>query len=209
MASEDWDAELLYGHGGADVDFDVEMLRSAVKSALDKITKPVETVLIVPPVRPPAAAVPRRCRDRGGRRGFYAHAECSNKLLLRQDFTRAHSQAGIVTKLVYDYYGSKVKDILPALGSHDPMSIPHTDKMFAGVPHDLFRVHDWRTDVVTLGTVPAEFVSEITGGKYSHEYLVQVNRMIAEGGYDLIISVGQVVPHEVAGMANHTKVTWP
>ena len=90
MASEDWDAELLYGHGGADVDFDVEMLRSAVKTALDKITKPVETVLIVPPVRPPAAAVlPRRRRDRGGRRGFCAPAERSNKLLLRQDFTAA------------------------------------------------------------------------------------------------------------------------
>ena len=35
-----------------------------------------------------------------------------------QDFTRAHSQAGIITKLVYEYYGDKVKDILPALGSH-------------------------------------------------------------------------------------------
>jgi hypothetical protein len=38
--------------------------------------------------------------------------------LLLQDFTRAHSQAGIITKLVYEYYGDKVKDILPALGSH-------------------------------------------------------------------------------------------
>jgi nickel-dependent lactate racemase len=154
-----------------------------------------------------------------------------------QDFTRAHSQAGIITKLVYEYYGDKVKDILPALGSHvrscshcdarttqllplmcpvsvrlgaccttqDPMTISATDKMFEGVPHELFRVHDWRNDVVTLGTVPAEFVSEITDGKYSHEYPVQVNKMVRDGGHDLVISIGQVVPHEVAGMANHTK----
>lgn len=77
--------------------------------------------------------------------------------------------------------------------------------MFEGVPHDLFRVHDWRNDVVTLGTVSAEFVAEITEGKYSHEYPVQVNKMVRDGGHDLVISIGQVVPHEVAGMANHTK----
>ena len=85
------------------------------------------------------------------------------------------------------------------------MTISATDKMFEGVPHELFRVHDWRNDVVTLGTVPAEFVSEITDGKYSHEYPVQVNKMVRDGGHDLVISIGQVVPHEVAGMANHTK----
>lgn len=85
------------------------------------------------------------------------------------------------------------------------MTISATDKMFEGVPHDLFRVHDWRNDVVTLGTVPAEFVSEITDGKYSHEYPVQVNKLVKDGGHDLVISIGQVVPHEVAGMANHTK----
>ena len=85
------------------------------------------------------------------------------------------------------------------------MSIPQTGKMFDGIPHELFRVHDWRNDVVKLGSVPKEFVAEITDGKYSHEYPVQLNKLVTEGGHDLIISVGQVVPHEVAGMANHTK----
>jgi len=126
-------------------------------------------------------------------------------LILPPDFTRAHSQAGIVTKLIYEYYGDKVKDILPALGSHDPVSVPQSDKMFAGVPPELFRVHDWRNDVKTLGTVPGEFVGQITGGRYSHEYPVQLNKLVVDGGHDLIISVGQVVPHEVAGMANHSK----
>ena len=72
------------------------------------------------------------------------------------------------------------------------MSLPHTDRMFAGVPPELFRVHDWRNDVKTVGAVPKEFIEEITDGKYSHEYPVQLNKLVLEGGHDLIISVGQV-----------------
>ena len=71
------------------------------------------------------------------------------------------------------------------------MSIPQTDKMFDGVPHDLFRVHDWRNDVVTLGTVAKEFVGEVTEGKYSHDYPVQINKLVRDGGHDLVISIGQ------------------
>ena len=33
----------------------------------------------------------------------------------------------------------------------------------------------------------------------------QVDRLIALGGHDLILSIGQVVPHEVVGMAGHMK----
>jgi nickel-dependent lactate racemase len=32
-----------------------------------------------------------------------------------------------------------------------------------------------------------------------------VNRLITQGGFDLILSIGQVVPHEVIGMANYNK----
>jgi nickel-dependent lactate racemase len=32
-----------------------------------------------------------------------------------------------------------------------------------------------------------------------------VNRLISQGGFDLILSIGQVVPHEVIGMANYNK----
>eukprot|EP01048_Picozoa_sp_COSAG05_P015775 COSAG05_NODE_1943_length_3799_cov_21.288649_3_plen_121_part_00 len=76
--------------------------------------------------------------------------------------------------------------------TQDPVSLPQSDKMFAGVPPELFRVHDWRNDVTTLGAVPKEFVEEITEGKYSHEYPVQLNKLVVDGGHDLIISVGQV-----------------
>jgi nickel-dependent lactate racemase len=66
-------------------------------------------------------------------------------------------------------------------------------------------VHNWRTDVETLGEVPAEFIHEQSEGKLNYAWPAQVNRLIVHGDFDLILSIGQVVPHEVIGMANYTK----
>jgi nickel-dependent lactate racemase len=77
--------------------------------------------------------------------------------------------------------------------------------MFGAMPIDLFRVHNWRTDVETLGEVPAKFIHEQSEGKLNYAWPAQVNRLIANGGFDLILSIGQVVPHEVIGMANYNK----
>jgi len=66
-------------------------------------------------------------------------------------------------------------------------------------------VHNWRTDVETLGEVPAEFIREQSEGKLSYAWPAQVNRLVSRGGFDLILSIGQVVPHEVIGVANYTK----
>ena len=79
------------------------------------------------------------------------------------------------------------------------------DRMFGDVPHALFRKHDWRNDLVTLGRVPGDFVKEVSGGKVDFDWPAQVNRLLVDGGFDLILSIGQVVPHEVVGMANHNK----
>ena len=129
-----------------------------------------------------------------------------NKILaLPPDFTRFHSRAGEITQLTYEYYGKALTDILPALGTHAPMSDKEIHEMFEGVPTDLFRVHDWRNDVVTLGTVPASYMMEISEGKIDYEWSAQVNKLLRDGGHDLILSIGQVVPHEVIGMANHAK----
>ncbi|MEX2429394.1 MAG: lactate racemase domain-containing protein [Bacteroidales bacterium] len=126
-------------------------------------------------------------------------------LAIPPDITRAHSLAGPLTEMAWEYYGDKMTDILPALGTHAKMSSPEIKKMFGRVPESLIRVHDWRNDVVTLGEVPAEYVKEVSEGKVTYSWPAQVNRMLAEGGHDLILSVGQVVPHEVIGMANHNK----
>ncbi len=121
------------------------------------------------------------------------------------DNTRYHSKAGEITSLAYEYYKEKMTDVMPALGTHVAMTDEEISHMYKGIPKELFRVHDWRNDVVTVGTVPAEYVSEITEGALNYSWPAQLNKLIWEGGHDLILSVGQVVPHEVIGMANYNK----
>ena len=126
-------------------------------------------------------------------------------LAVPPDFTRYHSRAGELTQFTYDYYKNKLTDILPALGTHFEMTESEISKMFGDIPHNLFRVHKWKDDLVTLGRVPAEFVSEVSEGKVNYDWPAQVNKLLVEGGHDLILSIGQVVPHEVVGMANYNK----
>jgi nickel-dependent lactate racemase len=128
-------------------------------------------------------------------------------LILPPDFTRFHSNAGYITNVYYHALtdaGVQV-DILPALGTHVPVTKPQWDAMFGDVPFDRMLVHNWRTDVVKLGEVPADYISEITEGLWTEAVSVEVNRLVMDESYDLIISPGQVVPHEVIGMANHAK----
>ena len=126
-------------------------------------------------------------------------------LAIPPDNTRIHSRAGELTQMIHEFYGNHLADILPALGTHSPMTKPDIRSMFGDIPHNLFRMHDWRNDVITLGSVPGEFLYDISDGKVNYPWEAQVNRMLREGGHDLIISIGQVVPHEVAGMANFNK----
>src|SRR5437879_4965108 len=131
-------------------------------------------------------------------------------LAVPPDFTRLHSRAGLLTELAWEYYGAALRDVLPALGTHKGMTDREIAAMFGATPRELFRVHDWRNDVVTLGEVPGEFVREVSEGKVEYPWPAQVNKLLLEGretggGHDLILSIGQVVPHEVVGMANGNK----
>jgi nickel-dependent lactate racemase len=129
-----------------------------------------------------------------------------NKVLaLPPDFTRFHSFAGVLTELTWEYYKERLTDILPALGTHSPMTSEQITKMFGKTPQNLFRVHDWRNDIVTVGEVPSSFVKEQSEGRVDYPWPAQVNKLLINGGFDLILSVGQVVPHEVIGMANYNK----
>lgn len=128
-----------------------------------------------------------------------------NVLAVPPDFTRLNSQAGPLTCMTHEYYGEALVDVIPALGTHVPMPEWQLDRMYPGIPKSLIREHDWRNDVVTVGEVPADFVSDVTEGIYQKAWPAQMNRLLWEGGHDLILSLGQVVPHEVIGMANYTK----
>ena len=126
-------------------------------------------------------------------------------LAVPPDYTRLPSRSGELTEFAWQYYGEKLTDILPALGTHTPMTDEQISHMYGSTPRNLFRVHDWRHDVITLGTVPSQYVKKVSEGAVDYDWPVQVNKLLEEGGFDLILSIGQVVPHEVAGMANYNK----
>ena len=128
-------------------------------------------------------------------------------LIIPPDFTRFHSNAGYITNVYYHALteqGCQV-DILPALGTHVPVTEEEIDLMFGDIPYDRFIPHNWRTDVMKIGEVPGSYLEEITEGLWKDPVSVEINKLVMDESYDLIISPGQVVPHEVIGMANHSK----
>ncbi|HEY9055109.1 MAG TPA: lactate racemase domain-containing protein [Rectinemataceae bacterium] len=129
----------------------------------------------------------------------------SRVIALPPDITRVHSQAGPITDIAAKILGPRLSAVLPALGTHAPMTEAEIASMYPGTPRSLFRVHDWRKDPVELGRVSAAFVREACGGVVDYDYPVQANRILVGGDFDALVSIGQVVPHEVVGMANHAK----
>lgn len=129
----------------------------------------------------------------------------SRVLLIIPDYTRYHSNAGLIANTIYHTLADCDVELLQALGTHIPMTERECADMYGDIPFENFIPHDWRNDVVKLGEVPAEFVSGVSGGIMNEAIDVEVNRLVVEGKYDLILSIGQVVPHEVVGMANHAK----
>jgi nickel-dependent lactate racemase len=126
-------------------------------------------------------------------------------LVVPPDQTRAASRAGELTNFTWNYYGDALRGVLPALGTHKAMSAERIAGMFGDIPVSLFHSHNWREDVETVGVVPREFIYAQSEGKLKYEWPAQVNRLISRGDFDLILSIGQVVPHEVIGMANYNK----
>lgn len=128
-------------------------------------------------------------------------------LLVPPDYTRLHSGAGELTVMLYKQLAQRgvTVEVLPALGTHAAMSASQLDEMFPGVPRDIIRTHRWRDDLHDLGEVPAEFVRQVSEGAVSYPIACQVNRRLVTGQWDRIISIGQLVPHEVVGIASHSK----
>lgn len=129
-----------------------------------------------------------------------------NKVLaIPPDITRFHSRAGALTIAAKEILGEKLTHILPALGTHSPMTSEEISDMYPSMDPGLFCSHNWREDLVTLGNVPSDFVKEASEGKLDFSWPAQVNKLLVKGSFDLILSIGQVVPHEVIGFANHNK----
>ena len=129
-------------------------------------------------------------------------------LLLPPDITRSHSGAGLIVQLLWQMLTSKGSEIqiMPALGTHVPMTRAEQVRMYgAEIPESAFLAHDWRNDTCRIGEIPSAFVSGVSGGRVDFPIPIEVNKRLISGQYDLIVSIGQVVPHEVVGMANYSK----
>ncbi|MDR1870011.1 MAG: nickel-dependent lactate racemase [Treponema sp.] len=130
-------------------------------------------------------------------------------IILPPDITRFHSRAGFFTETASRRLGDRLGAVLPALGTHMAMTDGEISRMFGAVPREKFLVHDWRNDITELGRIEKEWVEKASDGAVNYDWPVQVNKLLRKnssgGSFSLAVSVGQVVPHEVAGMANHAK----
>jgi nickel-dependent lactate racemase len=131
-------------------------------------------------------------------------------IVIPPDITRLHSHAGFFTEIAAQHLADKFGAVLPALGTHMAMDDTQLVRMFGKIPKEKFRIHDWRNDVTELGRIEANWVENVTEGAVHYDWPVQVNKLLCKdntgsGCFSMILSVGQVVPHEVAGMSNHAK----
>jgi nickel-dependent lactate racemase len=129
-------------------------------------------------------------------------------LLVPPDQTRFHSRAGeIVAQLATLLEGQVERvDVMPALGTHRPLG-PAESRLMFGDAIDPARLlhHRWRDDVTTIGELAADEVDEVVGRALDLALPFSVNRALVDDSYELVVSVGQVVPHEVAGFGGYTK----
>jgi nickel-dependent lactate racemase len=128
-------------------------------------------------------------------------------IIIPPDITRFHSRAGFLTEIAAKRLSDRLGAVLPALGTHTPMNDAEISRMFGITPREKFIAHDWRNGITELGRIETNFLEKITDGAVNYDWPVQVNKILCryKSDFSLAISIGQVVPHEVAGMANHAK----
>ena len=129
-------------------------------------------------------------------------------LLVPPDQTRIHSRAGEIVAELHGVLAGQVErvDVMPALGTHLPLGPAESRLMFGDAidPTALLH-HRWRDDVTTIGELPPDEVDDVVGRSLGLGLPFTVNRVLVDGSYDLVVAVGQVVPHEVAGFGGYTK----
>ncbi len=147
-------------------------------------------------------------------------AELAGKriLLVIPDATRT-APVGMVFKLIHGQLRERVAalDILVALGTHQPMSeeaicgrleitLEERRGEYAGIG---FFNHAWDDpeELCRVGEIPAGEIEVLSGGLFSQDVVVEVNRRVFE--YDLVVLLGPVFPHEVVGFSGGNKYLFP
>jgi gluconate kinase/nickel-dependent lactate racemase len=128
-------------------------------------------------------------------------------LLVPPDHTRLHSRSGEIAGCLYETLTAAGCDVwvLPALGTHIPMSPAEADLLFGDrIPYERLLVHRWLDGLERLGEISAAEVAMLSGGRYAEAIPVESDEQLFEA-WDLVVSIGQVVPHEVIGTAGFTK----
>ncbi|MFP4354395.1 MAG: lactate racemase domain-containing protein [Phycisphaerae bacterium] len=139
-------------------------------------------------------------------------------LVLIPDYTRTCPLPLISRALHTQLAGQAEKlDFLIALGTHPPMSQPQIEKLLGVDPGRLESTfpgskvynHAWKDPdtLATIGTLIAAQIDEITGGLFSMDIDVTINKMIFD--YDLVLVAGPVFPHEVVGFSGGAKYFFP
>ena len=183
MNSSDAKDLLITGNGSPESNLSTGDLRLIVENALSEVPKGSRVLAIIPD----------KTRD-------------DNTHLLFPMAASVLAQKGI-TQL----------DALVAQGTHSPMS--DAEKLakigaesYESIPN-LGSIYNHRWDrpeeLVNIGELSADEVSQITRGLFNEPIPLAVNRLAAPGNYDVILIFGATVPHEVAGFAGGAKYFFP
>jgi len=139
-------------------------------------------------------------------------------LLIVPDATRS-CPLGAVARMLHKHLRPTVAtmDMLIALGTHPPMSESQIDALLDVQPGQRGQVfgdmrvfnHEWNNpaSLATLGSLSAGQIREITGGLFSMDVDVRINRRIFD--YDALVVIGPVFPHEVVGFSGGSKYFFP
>lgn len=139
-------------------------------------------------------------------------------LLIVPDGTRT-APIGLLFKTLHDQLGETTAaiDVMIALGTHQPMSEPAICERLEITADEravkykdikLFN-HDWKNPgaLCSLGVIPADEISDLSGGLFSMDVEVNINARIFD--YDQLIIIGPVFPHEVVGFSGGNKYLFP
>jgi nickel-dependent lactate racemase len=139
-------------------------------------------------------------------------------LLIIPDGTRT-APVGLLFKTLHQQIGTAVQrfDILTALGTHQPMSesaICERLEITLAERASTYQVvrffnHEWDNPaaLTQVGTLTPDDIKALTGGLFSMEVPVEINKLVFE--YDQVIILGPVFPHEVVGFSGGNKYLFP
>jgi lactate racemase len=139
-------------------------------------------------------------------------------LVIVPDGTRT-APIGLVFKALFSRIGGETDklDVLVALGTHQPMSEEaicqrldiSMEERRGKYRSVAFHNHEWDNPAALreIGTMTSVEISQLTGGLFSVDVAVEINRLVLE--YDQVIIIGPVFPHEVVGFSGGNKYLFP